>query len=38
MGRVASTEEIADAVLWLASSHASYVAGHELVVDGGASA
>lgn len=38
MGRVASTEEIADAVLWLASPHASYVAGHELVVDGGASA
>lgn len=34
IGRVARTDEIAAAVLWLASDEASYVAGHDLVVAG----
>lgn len=37
LGRVASTEEVAAAVLWLAGDGASAVVGHELVVDGGVS-
>lgn len=35
LGRVATPEEVADAVLWLASDGASYVTGHALAVDGG---
>ncbi|VXB27335.1 SDR family oxidoreductase [Massilia sp. 9I] len=35
MGRFAETVEVANAALWLASEQASYVNGHELVVDGG---
>lgn len=35
MGRFAETAEVANAALWLASEQASYVNGHELVVDGG---
>jgi NAD(P)-dependent dehydrogenase (short-subunit alcohol dehydrogenase family) len=35
VGRVASVEEIASAVLWLLSAEASYVTGHALAVDGG---
>jgi NAD(P)-dependent dehydrogenase (short-subunit alcohol dehydrogenase family) len=35
MGRVADASEIADAVLWLCSSEASYVTGHAMSVDGG---
>lgn len=36
-GRVAAPAEIASAVLWLASDEASFVVGHDLVIDGAAS-
>jgi 3-oxoacyl-[acyl-carrier protein] reductase len=35
MGHVGTAEEIADAVVYLASDSAGYIIGHELVVDGG---
>jgi len=35
MGRIGQPEEVAQAVLWLASPAASFVTGHTLVVDGG---
>ena len=35
MGRLGEAEEIADAVLWLCSSAASYVTGQSISVDGG---
>lgn len=35
LGRVADPGEVAQAVLWLASDQASYVTGHDLMVDGG---
>jgi NAD(P)-dependent dehydrogenase (short-subunit alcohol dehydrogenase family) len=35
MGRMGRSEEIADAVLWLCSSKASYVTGQSIAVDGG---
>ncbi|SEE41725.1 SDR family NAD(P)-dependent oxidoreductase [Streptomyces sp. Ag109_O5-10] len=35
IARVATTEEIVNAVLWLASDESSFVVGHDLVVDGG---
>jgi NAD(P)-dependent dehydrogenase (short-subunit alcohol dehydrogenase family) len=38
MGRMGRAEEIADAVLWLCSDQASFVTGHPLVIDGGATA
>ncbi|NYH79984.1 NAD(P)-dependent dehydrogenase (short-subunit alcohol dehydrogenase family) [Actinopolyspora biskrensis] len=37
-GRLADPGEIVSAVLWLASDEASFVVGHDMVVDGGASA
>src|SRR3954452_14706306 len=36
--RLATPEEIAEAIVWLASGSASYVTGHALAVDGGAAA
>lgn len=35
MGRLARPEEIADAVVYLCSEKASFITGHDLVVDGG---
>ena len=35
MGRVGSSEELAEAVVWLLSDRSSYVLGAELLVDGG---
>jgi NAD(P)-dependent dehydrogenase (short-subunit alcohol dehydrogenase family) len=36
MGRMGKPEEIAAAVMWLCSDHSSFVTGHALVIDGGA--
>jgi NAD(P)-dependent dehydrogenase (short-subunit alcohol dehydrogenase family) len=38
LGRIGRPEEAAEAVLWLCSDAASYVTGHSLIVDGGATA
>lgn len=35
IGRIGGVEEVAEAVLWLCSSKASFVTGHTLIVDGG---
>jgi NAD(P)-dependent dehydrogenase (short-subunit alcohol dehydrogenase family) len=35
IGRIGRVEEVANAVLWLCSSKASFVTGHSLLVDGG---
>ncbi len=38
IGRVGTLAEAASAVLWLASPEAGFAVGHDLVIDGGASA
>ncbi|WP_274364278.1 SDR family oxidoreductase [Paenibacillus thermotolerans] len=38
IGRIGTAEEIATAVIWLCSEAASFVTGHELVIDGGRTA
>src|SRR5206468_12251148 len=35
IGRLGQPEEIAEAVVWLCSSQASFVTGHSLTIDGG---
>jgi NAD(P)-dependent dehydrogenase (short-subunit alcohol dehydrogenase family) len=35
IGRIGRVEEVAEAVLWLCSSKASFVTGHSLIIDGG---
>lgn len=35
LGRLGTADEIADAVVWLASDEASFITGHSLLVDGG---
>ncbi len=35
MNRLAATDDIANAFLFLASEEAAYITGHDLVVDGG---
>jgi 3-oxoacyl-[acyl-carrier protein] reductase len=35
LGRLGKPEEIADAIVWLASDRAAYITGQTLVVDGG---
>ena len=35
IGRIGRVEEVAEAVLWLYSGKASFVAGHSLIIDGG---
>jgi 3-oxoacyl-[acyl-carrier protein] reductase len=35
LGRIGAPEEVADAVLFLASEHSSYITGQSLIVDGG---
>jgi len=37
LGRVGTLDEVASAVLWLASDEAGFAVGHDLVVDGGSS-
>jgi NAD(P)-dependent dehydrogenase (short-subunit alcohol dehydrogenase family) len=38
MGRFGEAEEVAEAVIWLCSDAASFVTGHTMLIDGGASA
>jgi NAD(P)-dependent dehydrogenase (short-subunit alcohol dehydrogenase family) len=38
IGRAGALEEVASTILWLASPAASFVVGHDLVLDGGATA
>jgi NAD(P)-dependent dehydrogenase (short-subunit alcohol dehydrogenase family) len=35
VGRMGRADEIADAVVWLCSSHSSFVTGQAIAVDGG---
>lgn len=38
LGRFGESRDVANAVLWLCSEHASFVTGHQLAIDGGLSA
>lgn len=38
IGRVATLAEISNTIMWLAGDEASYLVGHDLVIDGGAAA
>ena len=38
IGRVGALAEVTAAALWLASPEAAFVVGHDLVIDGGATA
>lgn len=38
VGRVGTLDEVAATVLWLASEDAGFAVGHDLVIDGGATA
>jgi NAD(P)-dependent dehydrogenase (short-subunit alcohol dehydrogenase family) len=38
IGRLGKPEEIADAILWLAGPHSSFVVGAAIVADGGSTA
>ncbi len=38
IGRLGSPEEVADAVMWMASDQSSFMTGHALVLDGGVTA
>jgi NAD(P)-dependent dehydrogenase (short-subunit alcohol dehydrogenase family) len=38
IGRFGTVEEVANAVVWLSSSEASFITGHTLMIDGGATA
>jgi NAD(P)-dependent dehydrogenase (short-subunit alcohol dehydrogenase family) len=38
IGRVGALAEVTSAVLWLASEESGFTVGHDLVLDGGASA
>jgi NAD(P)-dependent dehydrogenase (short-subunit alcohol dehydrogenase family) len=35
MGRIGRTDEVADVVLWLCSTHSSFVTGATVPIDGG---
>jgi len=37
LGRLGTPEEVADAVVWMACGQSSFMTGHALVLDGGAS-
>ena len=37
LGRLGRVEEVADAVAWMASGQSSFMTGHALILDGGAS-
>jgi NAD(P)-dependent dehydrogenase (short-subunit alcohol dehydrogenase family) len=38
IGRVGTLDEVTSAVLWLASAESGFTVGHDLVLDGGATA